>query len=141
VIYGVTYQGGAYNYGTIYSLTPPTTPGGNWSETILHSFTGEAHDGLYPDAGPVLGTTGTLYGVTQAGPGKGGGTVWALEPPSSTGGAWTLNNLHDFAFDGGSPQGGLTLGPHETLYGVTTLGGTPNSQCPHGCGTVFEIVR
>src|ERR1700683_1138565 len=35
-LYGVTYTGGTYGFGTVFELTPGA--GGQWTETILHSF-------------------------------------------------------------------------------------------------------
>jgi hypothetical protein len=51
VLYGATQAGGTaagspcefcgiFGCGTIFSLTPPTTPGGPWTETILHALPG-----------------------------------------------------------------------------------------------------
>jgi uncharacterized repeat protein (TIGR03803 family) len=40
VLYGTTYVGGATDHGTVFSLTPPASPGGVWTETILYSFAG-----------------------------------------------------------------------------------------------------
>jgi uncharacterized repeat protein (TIGR03803 family) len=101
VLYGTTECGGngttaAYpcafdavtGSGVVFSLTPPTTPGGAWSEKILHSFTGGAPDGAAPVAGLTLGPDGVLYGTTTGGlyfttPGGGGtksGTVFSIKP-------------------------------------------------------------
>jgi len=35
VLYGSTSQGGQYNRGMVFSLTPPAVPGGSWVENIL----------------------------------------------------------------------------------------------------------
>jgi uncharacterized repeat protein (TIGR03803 family) len=61
-------------------LTPPSSPGGAWTETILHSFSGADGDGAIPLAGLVLSSTGILYGTTSAGGTAGRGTVFAVEP-------------------------------------------------------------
>src|SRR5205814_1699511 len=40
-LYGTTYfGGGSYYAGTVFKLTPPSTSGGAWTETILHTFSG-----------------------------------------------------------------------------------------------------
>ena len=43
-LYGTTNQGGTYNDGTVFELTPQV--GGVWTETVLHSFQGT--DGAGP---------------------------------------------------------------------------------------------
>jgi len=50
-VYGTTHSGGASGKGTLFKLTPPS-PGGAWSETVLHSFTGRDGDGASPLRGP-----------------------------------------------------------------------------------------
>jgi hypothetical protein len=43
-LYGTTSEGGAYlsgtmyGAGTVFELTPPTTSGGSWTESVLYSF-------------------------------------------------------------------------------------------------------
>jgi len=101
VLYGTTSCGGsgatvaypcrvtsAPGSGVIFSLTPPTTPGGAWSEKILHSFSGGAPDGAAPIAGLTPGPGGVLYGTTSGGlyftTTSGGdtqsGTVFSIQP-------------------------------------------------------------
>jgi hypothetical protein len=93
VLYGTTPYGGSSTSdstcpasycvlggcGTVFKLTPPTAPGGTWTETILHSFSGQNGDGATPLAGLTLSAAGVLYGTT-AGGGAGAGTVFAVKP-------------------------------------------------------------
>jgi hypothetical protein len=72
-----------------------------------------------------------LYGVTPYG-GAGDGTVFVLEPPAVSGGAWSMKVLHSFSGGDGVGPGGLTAGG-SVLYGVTTSGGVYNH------GTVFAL--
>src|SRR5579863_989240 len=44
VLYGVTTDGGTLQMGTVFSLTPPGSPGGVWTEAVLWSF-GAVGDG------------------------------------------------------------------------------------------------
>lgn len=37
-LYGTTTLGGAAGAGTVFDLTPPSTAGGGWTETVLYSF-------------------------------------------------------------------------------------------------------
>jgi hypothetical protein len=96
VLYGTTTYGGSAisgspcsNYGpagygpmgcgTVFELTPPATLGGAWTETILHSFTGQNGDGSIP--GPLtMNQDGVLFGPTSTGGTAGHGTIFALVP-------------------------------------------------------------
>jgi uncharacterized repeat protein (TIGR03803 family) len=137
-LYGTTAYGGTAQFGTVFELSPPATPGGAWTETILHSFTGRNGDGAGPNAGVVIGGNGTLYGTTQyGGTSHFSGTVFQLAPPATPGGAWTETILHSFTGqngDGANPSGALVIGRNGALYGTTAYGGTSDS------GTVFELV-
>jgi uncharacterized repeat protein (TIGR03803 family) len=69
-VYGVTGAGGQFDDGTVYKLTPPASPNGAWTQTILHSFAGGA-DGWNPEGPLTLGPGGVLYGTTQIGGNQG----------------------------------------------------------------------
>jgi len=136
VLYGAAEFGGSE--GTVFSLTPPASPGGAWTEATLHNFTGGT-DGAAPAKGVVIGQGGVLYGTTIAGgngsPGvRGYGTVYSLTPPASPGGAWTETILSTFnGRNGSNPNAGVVIGPGGALYGVTGYGGAS------GAGTVFAL--
>jgi hypothetical protein len=92
VLYGTTQYGGSATSacrssyfvlagcGIVFELTPPTAPGGTWTEKVLHSFSGQNGDGAIPVAGLALSSTGVLYGTTSAGGTAGKGTVFAVAP-------------------------------------------------------------
>jgi len=138
VLYGTTYGGGTSGYGTVFSLTPPTSAGGAWTETVLHNFTGGS-DGAGPEAPVVIGGGGVLYGTTHGGGTSGYGTVFSLTPPTSPGDAWTEAVLYSFAggSDGAYPFAGVVAGKSGALYG-TTYGRSDGG--PLQSGTVFELV-
>jgi hypothetical protein len=89
VLYGTTSKGGTEasfdcaggdgGCGTIYSLTPPASPGGAWTETVLFNFTGGA-DGYYPVGTLAVDSNGVLYGVAQNGGEDGYGIVFSFKP-------------------------------------------------------------
>jgi hypothetical protein len=146
VLYGTTYSGGTGSAcsggcGTVYSLAPPSSPGGAWTETILHSFAGGS-DGATPTAAVVVGSAGVLFSTTYGGGSSDAGTVFALSPPATPGGTWTETILYNFTggSDGGNPEGGVIIGAGGVLYGTTYAGGT-GLACSGGCGTVFSLAR
>lgn len=71
VLYGVTSQGGSGNCspypgcGTVFSLTPPVSPGDSWTESVVYNFAGSPA-GALPE-GVTVGSDGTLYGTTGYG--------------------------------------------------------------------------
>jgi uncharacterized repeat protein (TIGR03803 family) len=76
-LYGTTADGGTFDYGTIFRLTP--TAGGRWHETVLHSF--ENRPGCYPEAGLLLNPQGVLFGTTGGSVNRGTlGSVFTLTP-------------------------------------------------------------
>ncbi len=134
-LYGTTVSGGntncQYGCGTVYELSP--NGGGQWTKTILYSFTG-GDDGATPTYGNlVLDAAGNLYGTASAGGSGNSGTVFKLTKGS--GGQWTQSVLYAFTGgnDGASPQFGLTFDPSGNLYGSTNLGGAIKE------GTIFEL--
>ena len=136
VLYGTTDYGGASNAGTVFSLSPPASPGGVWSESVLLAFTGAgAGDGAWPLAGVALGDGGVLYGTTQAGGTSGRGTVFSLTPPAVPGDPWTGAVLYSFTGlqDGSIPTAGVVPGIGGVLYGVTEFGGVS------GAGAIFSL--
>jgi uncharacterized repeat protein (TIGR03803 family) len=74
-LYGTTPQNGAYNSGSIFKLTHS---GAQWTYTDLYDFTDGA-DGSWPQAGPTVDASGTIYGVAAGGPAQ-NGFVWEMTP-------------------------------------------------------------
>src|SRR5208282_5099480 len=80
-LYGTTFSGGTNDLlpdGTVFELTPPSTSGGGWTESILWSFGVTATDGRYPFGGLISDSAGNLYGTTQQGGVHNVGTVFKL---------------------------------------------------------------
>ncbi len=162
-LYGTNYLDGddictAYGCGVVYELSPPTTRGGAWAETTIHTFTGSPSDGAGPQAALTAGPGGVLYGTTRSGgagtcdtPGTaaGCGTVFQLTP-SAPGGTWTESVIYSFTAtngDGAYPVASVVVGRNGELYGTTSSAGSAasDSACPSsyfvlaGCGIVFQL--
>ena len=73
-IFGTTYVGGLYGYGTVFELTPHNN---GYKEKLLHSFNNDGTDGDYPYAGVTLDSAGNILGTTPGG-GAGYGVVYAI---------------------------------------------------------------
>ncbi len=129
-LYGTTSQGGAYEDGVVFELTPSGT------ETVLHSFPSKMGDGMYP-GDLVMDKEGNLYGTTGGGGYYGYGTVFKMTPSG------TETILYHFGRTkkGGYYPSSLVLDKKGNLYG-TTGGGGPYKRkvCGSlGCGTVFKL--
>jgi hypothetical protein len=75
---GTAEVGGEYDRGTIFLVTPPSTPGGAWSYDLMYSFQG-TNDGAEPMA--VVTSGGAIYGVLyDGGLGVNNGTLFELVP-------------------------------------------------------------
>jgi len=116
--YGVS-DGGAYNYGTVFKITPTGVL------TILHNFCAQSGcpDGSDPNGPLLLAPDGNFYGTT--GRSGAGPTIYKITPNGN------LTTLFTFPF-ATAPNGGLVVGSDAYLYG-TTRGG------PNDPGTVFKI--
>jgi uncharacterized repeat protein (TIGR03803 family) len=147
-LYGVSFFGGNFGWGTVYQLVRPVPPATRWEYNLLYSFgSSDASNGSGP-VGVIFDAAGNLYGTTSSGAASNLGIVFELSPPAVAGSAWTETVLYNFkggATDGDSPGNLQTVvfDKSGNLYGVTTSGGTPKSEdprCPtNGCGVVYEL--
>ncbi len=143
-LYGTASGGGAYNFGTVFKMTPSGTL------NTLHNFCAHGRpcaDGEGPMAGLVQVANGDLYGTTQIGGTGctyGCGTVFKITPSGE------LTTLYAFCSesgcsDGAAPSAALVQGADGYLYGTTAGGGVNNSAVcfqisgTTGCGTAFRI--
>lgn len=161
-IVGVNYSDGArcvfpdgLGCGSIFSLSPPATPGGAWTLHRLYSFTGGS-DGGGPNSPLLFGKDGVIYGTTVAGGATsncirrsrplpepaGCGVVFSLTPPTTLDQPWTESVLYSFQglLDGAVPAGGLAADESGRLFGtaIDELNGGPVNKATEG-GTVFEL--
>jgi uncharacterized repeat protein (TIGR03803 family) len=120
-IYGTTWLGGIYSFGTAYALD---TAG---NEKVLHSFAGGS-DGANPLAAPVIDSVGNMYGTTSSG-GTYFGTVYTID----TAGNESVLYRFSGGLDGAYPYSHLLVDSSGNLYGNSSQGGAS------GTGTVFEL--
>jgi uncharacterized repeat protein (TIGR03803 family) len=122
--YGTTEDGGAFDRGTIFRMTPAGVI------TVLHSFAGNP-DGNAPRAGLIQASDGNFYGTTYFGGGTtvGYGTVFRMTP------AGTVSIIHSFGpgDDGENPRAALLQAADGNLWGTTERGGAFER------GTVFGM--
>ena len=124
-LYGTTSSGGTSNSGTLYAIN---TSGSGF--TNLYNFSFTVTSGARPNGVVISGST--LYGPTDFGGSRGGGTVFAI---STNGTGYT--NLYNLNFNvdpnsPNSPQAPLVLAGNN-LYGATWYGGAYNH------GTLFSV--
>jgi uncharacterized repeat protein (TIGR03803 family) len=125
-LWGATFYGGYCQrfeggscFGTIFFLTPPSTPGGDWTESIGYRF---SNDDENPNSGVVIDKTGALYGTTYT------------ETYRFFGGALKeISRFSDVPPGGYSPTAGVILDGAGNVYGTTGAGGQ------YGDGTVYEL--
>jgi uncharacterized repeat protein (TIGR03803 family) len=120
VVYGTTVYGGT-GYGVMFQLSPGKA---DWTETVLHAFTGGA-DGANPEAGVTVGNG--LYTTTFNGGSSNLGVIFELGSSSPF-----------YTFVGGNsgadPAASVFItSPDFGLYGTTEGGGI-------GYGEVFTFV-
>lgn len=122
-LYGTTWEGDTYNYGTVFSLDQAG------KETVLYNFTG-GPDGGDPTAELVRDDRGNLYGTTLGGYGL--GTIFCVNQS----GKMTVLHRFNFYTDGNRPTAGLFRDADGSLYGTTSDRGDNGN----GYGTVFKLI-
>jgi hypothetical protein len=97
-IYGTSFFGGnesgecnggsgGTGCGTVFTLKPPATKGGTWTEKVLYRFHGK--DGANPAAGVAFDGNGDLFGPALAGGNGGYGLIFELKKPAGNVHSWT----------------------------------------------------
>jgi len=124
-LYGTTYQGGAYGWGTVFELI--RSAGGTWTEKVLHNFNNNAR-GYYLQNGLISDASGNLYGTAHGGS---SGIVFELIRGAT--GGWSEKVLHTFHGPDGCDPEALIFDAAGNLYGTTYTGGEYDD------GTVFEL--
>jgi uncharacterized repeat protein (TIGR03803 family) len=132
-LYGTTPDGGSYDVGTIFELSPD--PSG-WTFTVIDNFCPQygCPDGGGPLAGLVQDRERGLVGTARAGL-YDQGVVFKLIPGSD---GWDESVLYSFgsrSHDGSVPMDAPVFDTHGDIYGTTYRGGGQDE------GTVFELER
>ncbi|MFY9646852.1 MAG: choice-of-anchor tandem repeat GloVer-containing protein [Terriglobales bacterium] len=146
-MYGVANQGGDYNVGTVWELSPQ--PDGTWTETTLYSFNNNnGTDGIYPGSGLIADAAGNLYGGTMFGgnyqdPYCAAGCGAIFKMTHNPDGTWTESTLYGLLYiDGYEIFSNLNFDAAGNLYGMATWGGTGfclQDGDNDGCGTIFQL--
>ena len=112
-LYGMTYQGGASDSGTLFSFDPATNV-----QVKLIDF--NAAKGANPTGSLIQASNGKLYGMTYDGGSGSYGVIFSFDPSTNT-----LVKLFDFDNTRGAyPLGNLTQASNGKLYGMTANGGS-----------------
>jgi len=121
ILYGMTGQGGAYNFGLIFSYNISTS-----TYTDLYDFNSGV-TGKYPN-GSLFAIGNVLYGMTSSGGTGNVGNIFSYTILTST-----YTNLYSFTLaTGGYPYASL-VSDGSILYGMTNGGGA------HGVGVIFSF--
>ncbi len=121
-LYGITYSGGTYNYGTIFKISTSGT------FTVLRHLNGST-DGGYSQGDLIQAKDGNFYGMCYGGGTYANGTIFKITPS----GTFTVLRALSAGKDGGYPYGNLFQNSDGVLYGLMRSGGA------NGAGVVFKI--
>ena len=124
-LYGTTTDGGNYNGGAAYELTPSAQ---GWNLTTLHQFE-PSTDGNQSFGNLIFDSSGELLGTNRYGGAGDGGGVFKLTPYNDS---WEFGVLYSFTGQNG-PQASLAMDPSGNLYGTSVEGGQ------YGVGFVFKM--
>jgi len=108
-VYGTSIDGGQFNQGTVFKISPTGTP------TVLFSF--DVLYGDYPICGLTTGTDGNFYAATEYGTTVGAGSIVQF---TSAGAIEKLLYAFQNGTDGSGPTCAPTQGNDGNYYGVTT---------------------
>lgn len=136
--YGVTYEGGTLNQGTIFKISST----GTYSLLYSFSYANGNYDGYHPVAGLTLGTDGNFYGVTESGGTDNAGAIIKFVPSG------TESVLYSFCpknvCNGFYPVTPLVQHTNGKFYGNTagnSLGGSVFYSFDLGLGAFAKLVN
>jgi len=120
-LYGTTYSGGSYGWGSVFELTPNAD--GTWTENVLYSFQNNMEDGRNPNAALILDAAGNLYGTVDCVACRENDQGGAFKLTRNQDGSWTESTVATFGmyWTGASPHG-MIFDAAGNLYGTTSWG-------------------
>lgn len=130
-LYGVTFQGGANGYGTVFKLSPPTVGKTKWVLTTLVNFNGK--NGETPFNGLLMDASGNLYGAAMVSSVPSHTIVFKLSPPTAGQTRWTRTILAQLSPKFGNRPSPLVMDASGNLYAAMQNGGANNA------GLVFRL--
>lgn len=130
-LYGTTEFGSLGSWGTVFQMSPPSAPDGQWTETVIYNFT-DTNDGAFPSSALLIDKRDNLYGTSYFAGIHDNGTVYELRHTPI---GWQENTLYEFmgGDDGGHPSGPLVTDGKGNLYSTAEQDGAGN------CGVVFKL--
>lgn len=137
-LFGTTTIGGAFNGGTVFSLTQES---GQWKPGHSYSF---AQANSQPSGNLVVDGAGNLYGTTYQGGANVWGSVFQLVPRAN---GWAEQTLYSFPVSGtrtgAYPSDGVLMDGSGNLFLTASEGGNLNDclSTGAGCGTVIELSK
>ncbi|NOS91003.1 MAG: hypothetical protein HOP30_03715, partial [Cyclobacteriaceae bacterium] len=120
--YGVTSDGGVYNFGVLFEYDPVT-------DLYAKKIDFNSNNGKKPFSSLIMTDDFKLYGVTREGGTNGQGVLFQYDPITN---AYIKKIDFDGSSNGSNPWGALMKASDGKLYGMTTQGGTNNQ------GTLFQ---
>lgn len=120
--YGVTFEGGSNNAGTIFKMN---SDGAGFE--LMHSFVSPATDGQGP-IDSLLQSGSTLYGMASCAGTSYNGTIFKINIDGSD-----FQVLHQFTGNEGKWPGNSLVQSGSTIYGMCTYGGS------YDYGTIFKM--
>jgi uncharacterized repeat protein (TIGR03803 family) len=126
--YGTTFQGGAFNGGTIFRISP------TGDLQVLYSFCAltDCADGWLPQAPPIQGIDGNYYGVVTGGGSMQGGLLYRLTPSGTYSIVRNFCTYATGSCTGAQPES-IVQDAGGNFFGVAEFAGV------HGYGSIFEI--
>jgi uncharacterized repeat protein (TIGR03803 family) len=115
-------------------LLSAVTSAQTYSPSTLATFPSITKGPVFPTGGLIIDSGGNLYGSAQGGTNS-LGALFKVTPKG------VLSVLFNFNGSNGSyPSVNLLRDKAGNIYGTTLMGGTDNTDCFSGCGSVFKLI-